>query len=196
DLKNPVATIRLVAHLFRQFGNKDSAQVGKLTDAILRSADKMQLLIGDLLDFDKIQSGKFSVERAAASVSRLAAPVIEGFRLLAEDKRQTLELDLPDGLPEVAVDAHRIGQVISNLVGNAIKFTPEGGAIRVSARRQGNEIIVSVADTGPGIPARHLSKVFDWFWQAQGTKQMGSGLGLSIAKGIVEAHGGRIWSES
>jgi PAS domain S-box-containing protein len=196
DLKNPVATIRLVAHLLRQFGGIDTAQVGKLTDTIQRSVDKMQRLIADLLDFDKIQSGTFSVETSAASVSRLATPVIEGFRLLAEEKQQKLETDLPAALPEVAVDGHRIGQVISNLLGNAIKFTPEGGTIRVSAHRRGNEVIVSVSDTGPGIPVEHLPKLFDWFWQAQGTKKMGSGLGLSIAKGIVDAHGGRIWAES
>src|SRR5262249_29766967 len=121
---------------------------------------------------------------------------IEGFRLLADEKRQALQMDLPVSLPDVAIDAHRIGQVISNLVGNAIKFTPEGGTVRVSARQQDNEIIVRVEDTGPGIPVEHLQKIFDWFWQAEGSKQMGTGLGLSIAKGIVEAHGGRIWAES
>jgi signal transduction histidine kinase len=196
DLKNPVATIRLVAHLFRQFGLKDPAQVARLTDAIQRSVDKMQALINDLLDFDKMQSGTFAVERHRSAVSRLAVPVIESFRLLAEDKRQTLDLDLPEELPEVAVDAHRIGQVISNLLGNAIKFTPEGGSIRVAARQRGKEVLVSVADTGPGIPAGHQKKIFDWFWQGQGTRHMGSGLGLSIAKGIIDAHGGKIWVES
>ncbi len=123
-------------------------------------------------------------------------PVIESFKLLADDKRLTVEMDLPAGLPDVRVDTYRIGQVISNLLGNAIKFTPQGGTIRVSAHQQENEVVVSVADTGPGISVEHLPKIFDWFWQAQGTKHMGSGLGLSIAKGIVEAHGGRIWVES
>ena len=85
---------------------------------------------------------------------------------------------------------------MSNLVSNAIKFTPQEGAIRVSARQRGHQIVLSVADTGPGIPQEHLSKIFDRFWQAPGTKQKGSGLGLSIAKGIVEAHGGTIWAES
>jgi signal transduction histidine kinase len=107
-----------------------------------------------------------------------------------------LETDLPVDLPEAAVDSDRISQVMSNLMGNAVKFTPKGGAIRVSARREGHELIVSVADTGPGIPADYLSKLFDWFWQAPESAHMGSGLGLSIAKGIVEAHGGRIWVES
>jgi signal transduction histidine kinase len=105
-------------------------------------------------------------------------------------------MDLPADIPQVAVDAHRIGQVISNLVGNAIKFTPEGGTISVSARKEGDEVIVRVADTGPGISQEQLVRVFDWFWQAQRSKQLGSGLGLSIAKGVVEAHGGRIWAQS
>jgi signal transduction histidine kinase len=123
-------------------------------------------------------------------------PVIDRMRTLAEAKRQTLEVDLPSNLPLVAVDAHRVGQVVSNLVGNAIKFTPQEGTIRVSARQRDHKIVVSVADTGPGIPEEHLLKIFDRFWRTPGTKQKGSGLGLSIAKGIVEAHGGTIWAES
>src|SRR4029434_11343102 len=95
-----------------------------------------------------------------------------------------------------AIDVHRIGQIVSNLVSNAIKFTPQEGTIRVSARQRDHQIVVSVADTRPGVPQEHLSKIFDRFWQTPGTKQKGSGLGLSIAKGIVEAHGGTIWAES
>jgi len=94
------------------------------------------------------------------------------------------------------VDAHRVGQVVSNLVSNAFNFTPKEGTIRVSAWQRDQQIVVSVADTGPGIPQEDLSKIFDRFWRAPGTKQKGSGLGLSIAKGIVEAHGGTIWAES
>jgi signal transduction histidine kinase len=196
DLKNPVGTIELAVYLLRQLDPPDAAQIRRLADTIDRSVDKMRRLIRDLLDFAKIQSGTFSVERGAASIDRLMPPVIEGFRLLAEDKGLTIEADLPADLPEVAVDADRIGQVMSNLVGNAVKFTPEGGTIRVSARVHGDEVIVCVADTGPGIPGEDLPKVFDWFWQAEDSKHLGNGLGLSIAKGIVEAHNGRIWAES
>jgi signal transduction histidine kinase len=156
----------------------------------------MQLLIADLLDFAQIESGTFSVKTCAENLNRVASPVIEGLRFLAESKGQKLEMDISVELPRVAVDAHRINQVVSNLVGNAIKFTPEGGEIRVSARQQGNQVVVSIADTGPGIPSEHLIKIFDWFWQAEKTKQTGSGLGLCIAKGIVQAHGGKIWAES
>jgi signal transduction histidine kinase len=103
---------------------------------------------------------------------------------------------VPATLPDVEVDTHRLGQVVSNLVRNAIKFTPNEGTIRVSAHQQEGRIVVSVTDTGPGIPPEHLSKIFDRFWRVPGTQKQGSGLGLSIAKGIVEAHGGTIWAES
>jgi PAS domain S-box-containing protein len=196
DLKTPVTTMALVAHLLRQSERIDAGKLREFADRVQRSVDKMLLLIDDLLDFAKIQSGTFSVETYADRLNHLVMPAIDSIRVLAEAKRQTLAVDLSSSLPEVAVDAHRIGQVMFNLLGNAIKFTPEGGTIRVSARQQGNAVIVSVADTGPGIPPEHLSKVFDRFWQPQGTRHMGSGLGLSIAKGIVEAHGGTIWAES
>src|SRR5262249_15329346 len=150
----------------------------------------------DLLDFARIQTGTFSVRASADELSHVVMPVIDRMRALAETKRQTVEVDLPSSLPDVAIDAHRVGQVVSNLVSNAIKFTPQGGTIRVSARERDHEIVVSVSDTGPGIPDEDLPKIFDRFWRGRGTKQKGSGLGLSIAKGIVEAHGGTIWAES
>jgi PAS domain S-box-containing protein len=194
DLKNPVATMELVASLLRRTERMDS--LGEFADNIQTSVDEMQRLIADLLDFSRIQSGTFSVETHAEQLRRLVMTSIDGIRLLAETRRQTLEVDLSPNLPEVAVDADRIRQVMSNILGNAIKFTPAGGTIRVSARQQGDAVMVSIVDTGPGIPPEHLSKVFDKFWKGQETKGTGSGLGLSIAKGIVEAHGGSIWAES
>jgi signal transduction histidine kinase len=96
----------------------------------------------------------------------------------------------------VASDRERVLQVFQNLIGNAIKFTPKGGEIRLIAHFEGAEVRFVVADSGPGIPAEHLNHVFDRYWQAKSTAKLGTGLGLSIAKGIVEAHGGRIWVES
>jgi signal transduction histidine kinase len=195
DLKNPVSTIKLVAHIFGTFERIDPNRVKEFADKVRRSADEMDALINDLLDFARIQTGTFSIVTSPDRLSEVVMPVIERIRVQAEARHQKLEVDLPATLPEVAVDARRIGQVVSNLVGNSIKFTPEGGTIRVSARQQDGQIVVSVADTGPGIPQEHLPRIFDRFWQVPGTKK-GSGLGLSIAKGIVEAHGGRIWAES
>jgi signal transduction histidine kinase len=196
DLKNPLATIELAVNLLRGFEKIDANQVKEFVNKVQRSADQMEVLIADLLDFARIQSGTFSVVASAGGLSQVLTPAIDRMRALAEAKGQTLEVDLPSGLPHAAIDTHRIGQVVANLVSNAIKFTPQDGTIRVSARRQHSRIVVSVSDTGPGIPQEHLSKIFDRFWQTPGTKQKGSGLGLSIAKGIVEAHGGTIWAES
>ena len=196
DLKSPLATIELAVNLLRRFKQIDANQVNEFVNKVQRSADEMEVLIADLLDFARIQSGTFSVVLSADRLSQVVMPVIDRMRALAEAKQQTLEVDLPSSLPHVAVDGHRIGQVVSNLVRNAIKFTPREGTIQIRARQRHHQILVSVADTGPGIPQEYLSKIFNRFWRAPGATQKGSGLGLSIAKGIVEAHGGTIWAES
>jgi signal transduction histidine kinase len=196
DLKNPLSNIELAVNLLRGFERIDANDVNEFVNKVQRAAEQMEILIADLLDFARIQSGTFSVLISAERLSQAVMPVIDRMRALAEAKRQTLEVDIPSSLPCVAIDAQRIGQVVSNLVSNAIKFTPQEGTIRVSARQRDHQIVVSVTDTGPGVPQEHLSKIFDRFWRTPGTKQKGSGLGLSIAKGIVEAHGGTIWAES
>jgi signal transduction histidine kinase len=196
DLKNPLGTIELAVNILRRFKQIDANQVQEFVNRVQRSADEMEVLIADLLDFARIQSGTFSVVVSADSLRQVITPVIDRMQALAEAKRQTLDVDIPLGLPHVAVDAHRIGQVVSNLVRNAIKFTPKEGSIRIWASQQERQIVVCVEDSGPGIPQEYLPKIFDRFWRAPGAKQEGSGLGLSIAKGIVEAHGGMIWAES
>ena len=117
------------------------------------------------------------------------------FASLAAPKSIRLEATKPERL-EIHADRERILQVLSNLVGNAIKFTPDGGRIRVSAGLEGEAIRISVADTGPGVAPEHAPHLFDRFWQAEAGIRRGTGLGLFIAKGIVDAHGGRIWVES
>jgi signal transduction histidine kinase len=174
----------------------DVDKVHQFAETVQRSTAEMKLLISDLLDFARIQSGMFSVTPAAHNLTDVVMPIIERMKPQAEAKQQTLEIVLPVDLPNVAVDTPRMSQVLSNLLRNAIKFTPTEGAIRISAHLQEDCIVVSVTDSGPGIPAEHLSKIFDRFWRVPGTRKQGTGLGLSIAKGIVEAHGGKIWAES
>ncbi|NJL24238.1 MAG: response regulator [Calothrix sp. SM1_5_4] len=180
----------------RKMSPPDLKQVLDYTDQVQGAVVQMQTLIGDLLDFGKIQAGTFSIKKLRAVSADVISSAINGVRSLVEAKRQNLIVEISSKLPVVACDAARVRQVIANLVGNAIKFTPEGGAIRVMATSTKEEILISVSDTGPGIPLEQLPKVFDRFWQATETKHLGSGLGLSIAKGIVEAHGGRIWAQS
>src|SRR5262249_16006224 len=147
----------LAAHLLHKFDRMDGGKIRHLAGTIQRGADRMQVLISDLLDLARLQSGTFSIKRSAGNIYHVAGTVIDGLKLMAEAKKQTLETDLPPKLPEVPIDAQRIGQVLSNLVGNAIKFTAEGGKISVSAHQQGEQIIISVTDTGPGIPSEHLA---------------------------------------
>jgi PAS domain S-box-containing protein len=196
DLKNPVMVIGLVAKMLRQSGELETNQIFEFSKKIERAADKMLQLISDISDSSKIENGTFSVTPQAETLKNIILPAIDGMKPLAEAKQQTMACHIESNLPEVAADGPRVGQVLSNLVSNAIKFSRQGGKIVVSAREQDNSIVVSVSDDGPGIPRENLSKVFDRYWQSEETKRAGVGLGLAIAKGIVEAHGGKIWADS
>ncbi|MDD4976096.1 MAG: PAS domain-containing sensor histidine kinase [Bacteriovorax sp.] len=196
DLKNPLTVVGLMAQQLKRIKQFDFNQPNEFANRIQRAVDQMEMLIGDLLDFAKIQGGTFLIEKLRERPIDVISPVIELLSTRLEAKGQNLEIDISPSLPDIACEARRINQVLSNLLGNAIKFTPNGGTIRVTAREAIDEIIISVSDTGPGIPPEQLPKIFDLYWQAQGTKHLGTGLGLSIAKGIVEAHGAKIWVES
>ena len=196
DLKNPVMVTALVAKMLRQSGELETDQIAEYSNKIERAADKMLQLISQLLDFSKIEHGTFSVAPQAETLKNIILPAIDGMKPLAEAKQQTIECHIESNLPEVAADGPRVGQVLSNLLSNAIKFSRQGGEIVVSAREQDNTIVVCVSDSGSGIARENLSRVFDRYWQAEDAKHAGIGLGLSIAKGIVEAHGGKIWVDS
>jgi signal transduction histidine kinase len=196
DLRNPVATIGLLADLLRNAEPGNRTQLAELAGNIQRSVDDMHLLIDDLLDFARIHSATFSVELHPHRLDDVVTPVVDRLRLLAGARRQTIDVDIPADLPPVDVDVRRVRQVIANLVGNAVKFTGTGGAIRIEARQHEAMVRVSVTDTGIGIPPEYLSRIFDRFWQPPHAQHRGTGLGLSIAKGIVEAHGGVIAAES
>jgi signal transduction histidine kinase len=155
----------------------------------------MNRLIRDLLDFASIQAGRLSVSVRPQDVAAMVAEVLEVTEPLAAAKSQRLVSEVPAGL-EIRCDHDRVIQLFSNLIGNAIKFTPDGGTITVQAASDGEVMRFAVVDTGPGISADELPHVFDRYYQAQRKNRDGIGLGLSIARGIVEAHGGRIWVES
>src|SRR4029077_6676937 len=176
-----------VAHWLRGCRRMEASQLDNAAGKIERAVQKMLLLISDLLDLSKIRSGTFSVEFRPVGLDEILMPVIEVMRTQAEARRQNIELNIGSGLPLVWADPDRIGQVLSKLLGNAIKYYPEDSKVIVSALQQGDRVVIGVSDQGPGIPPEYLQKVFDRYWQAAGTKGLGSGLGLSIAKGIVEA---------
>ena len=164
-------------------------------ERIRRSAAHMKALTDDLLDLASIEAHRFALHLKSVESRELVEDALLAASPLAEAKRITLAVELID-VPRLEADPERIFRVLSNLLGNAIKFTPEGGTITVRAERRGDDLSIAVADTGPGIAADQLPHVFERYWKAQSTSQPGSGLGLYIANGIVEAHGGKIWAES
>jgi PAS domain S-box-containing protein len=197
DLRNPLNVISLGAtyllkHLPQDEGAASWRKHGEL---IRRSADRAVRLIQDLLDVAKVESGRLSLEREAVTVGGLLDEAIELHRPLAEAHGLRLEREEEPGLPAVWADRVRVLQVFSNLIGNALRFTPEGGRVTVRARREGARVRFDVSDTGKGIAPEHLPHLFDRYWQVKRTRE-GAGLGLPIAKGLVEAHGGTIQVES
>jgi signal transduction histidine kinase len=197
DLRNPVSAIAMCAKVLRDTPPDDAAERRELLTAISDATALVHRMIQDLLDVSSIDAARLSLERAAEPL----APLIEGAITMvsgaAHDRGVAVRAELPAALPLVDADAARILQVLGNLLGNAVKFTGTGGRVAIRAELLGHEVVVSVADTGPGIPAGDLSHVFDRYWHARrNARTRGTGLGLAIAKGIIEAHGGRIWVES
>jgi signal transduction histidine kinase len=163
-------------------------------DRIQRSLDHMLSLIGGLLDLAKIEAGRFALQKRAEPVDQIVDESLALLRPLAESKGLALREEIEPGLVVLA-DRERVFQVLSNLIGNAIKFTPSGGRIILRAAAHGDHALFAVTDTGPGVAPEDMPRIFDRYWQAPKKGSAGSGLGHYIAKGIVEAHGGRIWAE-
>ena len=164
---------------------------------IQRRVDDMIRLIQDLLDISSIEAGQLRLAKSRQTVIPIVKKVLETFESQAKQKTVTLDSELPpeDNL-EIDADPDRIRQVLTNLIGNALKFTETGGYVNVRVFSNHGEVYFSIADSGPGIPPEDLTHVFDRFWRADRSSRLGTGLGLSIAKGVVETHGGRIWVES
>lgn len=199
DLKNPLATIQMaVSFLLEELVPEDEPHNVERAQlhAIHRSAERMYRLIHDLLDVAAIEAGRFQVQQAALDVDGLVAEVLELLCPLALAKHIELVADVSQVLPQIAADRERLLQVFSNVVGNALKFTPENGKVEISVTAREDVVEFAVRDTGPGIPSTEIPHVFDRFWQAKKTARGGSGLGLAIAKGIIDAHGGSIRAES
>ena len=165
-------------------------------DRIQRYVARMNRLIGDLVDVASIDAGKLAVRAAPSSANELVAQAVDAFALAASEKGIVLQSE-PGAASIVApFDHERLMQVLANLITNALKFTARGGRVVVRAETVGDELRLSVSDTGAGIPAETLGSVFERFWQAGDDDRRGLGLGLYISRCIVDAHGGRIWAES
>ena len=196
DLRNPVAAVKMLSRTLLRGDGGSETDAHNSMELIAQAADQMDALIRDLLDVNKLDGGKLAIAPAAVDASALLTESLQTLRPLVEEKGIHLDVQIESGLPKVRADRERIQQTLSNLVGNAIKFSPSGSKIVVLARKDSDGVVFSVLDNGSGITPDQLPRVFDRYWQSSRTDRQGAGLGLAIAKGIVETHGGRIWIES
>jgi len=195
DLRNPLHTVSMCASLLLDLPMPPEKQAEHLR-RIKRAGERMNRLVQDLLDVAKLEAGRVAIATRQVDVAPMMHEAQEMLSAIASEKALRLELEVADGLQPVVADEGRVIQVLSNLVGNAVKFTPAGGTITIRAEDAPGGVRFSVSDTGVGMSPEQLSQLFGQFWQANPADRRGIGLGLSIAKGIVEAHGGRIWVES
>ncbi|RYZ42463.1 MAG: PAS domain S-box protein [Myxococcaceae bacterium] len=195
DLRAPLNVIALSAGVLRK-ELSESGALHRPLDSLEKSLQRANRLIQDLLDVARMEGSSLSVEREVLDVAPLVREAVELHRALAEAKSLHLVAIVPEGLPPVLADRGRTLQVFSNLMGNALKFTPEGGSITLRVQAEAGQVRFSVSDTGPGIPPEDQPHLFEPFWQAHARRKEGAGLGLAIVKGLVEAHGGHLGVES
>jgi light-regulated signal transduction histidine kinase (bacteriophytochrome) len=199
DLRSPLSAILMLSDVLTSqqppAGAATSPLLHDVPARIRSSATHMKALIDDLLDLARIEANRFVLRPRSVESGVMIEEALLAVAPLAAAKRITLASQAIDSTT-LEADPEQIFRVLSNLLGNAIKFTPEGGTVTVQAERRRDELMTTVSDTGPGIPADNLPHLFERYWQARPARQVGAGLGLYIAKGIVEAHGGRIWAES
>lgn len=198
DLRNPLHTIVLSSSYLAEVFLSDLPDAAlQQTQIIKRAVDRANHLIQDLLDVSRIEAGGFSIAAESIAPDLLLSDACEAMMSTAAAAQVSLVCRADDDLPDVTADRERLQQVFSNLIGNAVKFTPVGGTVEVTATTSGLfNVRFAVRDSGQGISADNLPHIFDRFWQARNTTRTGAGLGLAIAKGIVDAHGGTISAAS
>ncbi|HEX9161453.1 MAG TPA: PAS domain S-box protein [Thermoanaerobaculia bacterium] len=193
DLRNPLTKIALSADLLVEAQPREQRD---LIETIRIAARQMERLIEDLLDVARLEAGRFSVDMKITAAEPVVRDACASNQPIAEQKQQNIVCDVAADLGEICADRDRLIQVFSNLLGNAMKFTPQHGTITISGRPEERHVVFQVIDSGPGLPDADLKNVFRPYWQAKKTAHMGAGLGLAIVSGIVEAHGGHVWAEN
>jgi signal transduction histidine kinase len=194
DLRNPLNLMAMSSQLLLE--ETPSPERRKLFKVTTRAIEQMNRLVNDLLDTVRLQAGGLSLKVEDVNVDEIFRQAEAIFRNAAAQRNIRLEIVTPEPGTIVRADPLRVSQIVGNLLGNAIKFVPESGRIALRAVRDGPQVLFQVEDNGPGIPPADVGRLFDKFWQGQKGDHRGVGLGLTIAKGLVEAHGGRIWVES
>jgi signal transduction histidine kinase len=198
ELGTPLTPIKIQIHLLRGSGENFTDTQRRAFDILHRNVERLSRLSGDLLDVARLQSGQLAIQKQPTDLQRVAREVVETLEPVAGAQKVRMELHAAPAA-WVSADPKRVGQVLYNLLGNAIKFTPAGGRVGVEIVPTDKECLVFVHDNGMGLTPEQISRLFRPFSQVQGSLQpagLGTGLGLYVCKGIVELHGGRIWCES
>ena len=198
DLRTPLASLRLMTEAISD-GVADEAQTAIFLERMRGEVQYMTGLIEDLFELSQLDAGALKLKPERASLSDLISDTLESLQSQAASKKQVLHGETEEDLPVLLFDPRKIQRVLNNLIGNAIRYTPEGGTINISACQRDGYIAVNVKDTGDGIPAADLDRIFEPFYRGErsrGRESGGVGLGLAIARGLVEAHGGRIKVQS
>ncbi|WP_122669691.1 ATP-binding protein [Pseudomonas viridiflava] len=199
DLRNPMSIIIMQCGMMQRWAvgdtNFENRNIRRALGTIEKATTRMNSLLEDLLDTAQIEAGRYQLSRLALSVTSLLEEACSLLVMLTTEKNIELNCTSAQGLV-IDADAERIFQVLSNLVGNAIKFTPKGGRINIDAVADGDNVLFRVSDDGIGIPAQHLPYIFQRYWSVKEGNPRGNGLGLYICQGIITAHGGRLWADS
>lgn len=198
ELRTPLTLIRTSIGLLLDT-EPDAEMQQRLLRNIKQSTDRMHLLVTDLLDLARMRADRFDLQVRSVDLGELVAGAVSLMRPLSDENGQAIEIAVPGPSPVIPGDYRRLERVLLNLLGNAIKFARAGSPIAITVSEDAREVMVTIRDSGPGIPAEALPHLFDQFFTARTSStshNIGAGLGLPIAKGIVEAHGGRIWIKS
>lgn len=196
ELGTPITSIGLLAETLLNVAEREKPKrLRKMAKDIRRETDTLRHLVQEMRDLSLIESGQMPIRLTPTPLLPIVTHTLQQLESLAENKEQVVTVDVPADTAVLADDV-QIQRALKNIVHNAIKFTPRGGHIRISARRSDTEAVLAVSDDGPGIPAEDLSRIFERFFQVDRARREGTGLGLAIVRHIVRAHGGRAWAES
>ena len=197
ELRTPLASLKALAETLNEGALEDPPAARRFLARMETEVDALTQMTNELLELTRIESGQVPLDLKPATATRLLTSASERMKLQAERAGLTIDIEIPEHLPQVTADTARLEQVLVNLIHNAVKFTPPGGKITLSATLDEKFMRFSVRDTGAGIPAEILPRIFERFYKADRARSSGgTGLGLSISRHMVEAHGGKIWVES